>query len=481
MYRNSNENNDSDEDLIQSYKDIRNNNQQRGYMDGTEADEDIELKYLMDGLTDKVTMVNDQEFQNQHQEQAKTSGTISNKDVIILMEAAVNGALEYQQKIFSDKLKEVENRQRINEGGPLVVYEQIPHNSAIPCNEPLDLVKSIPSFDGKQDEYVAWRTAVVNAYEIYKPYLDNSRAYQAVGIIRNKVIGPAGVMLTSHNTVLNFDAIIARMDCAYAEQTPIEVTQQQMVTMRQGELPLMSFYNEIERKLTLIISKTLLSYDTNTAAILNNRSRQEALTAFVSGLKKSVRHVVLSAAPKDLPSALAVAQRAESCNERAWFVASFNKNLEEKSCNSENRRQCNRFHNTPQGNNHNNSQEAFQRNQNNNAPGISNQAKGSQFFKNQGHKSQMPQNNESSNSRKGYTQNLGPEPMDVDPTSRSKFKGEQTARSRQRLNHTTQEQSNDQEYRVKSSYEAAAIEADNTSDSESCNFLGDRPCSSLRT
>jgi len=61
---------------------------------------------------------------------------------------------QHQQKIFSDKLKEVENRQRINDGGPLVVYEQIPHNAAIPCNEPLDLVKSIPSFDGKQDEYV---------------------------------------------------------------------------------------------------------------------------------------------------------------------------------------------------------------------------------------------------------------------------------------------------------------------------------------
>jgi len=83
------------------------------------------------------------------------------------MEAAVNSALEHQQKIFSDKLKEVENRQRIREGGPLVVYEQLPRNAAIP----LDLVKSIPSFDGKQDEYVAWRTAAVNVYEIYKPYL----------------------------------------------------------------------------------------------------------------------------------------------------------------------------------------------------------------------------------------------------------------------------------------------------------------------
>jgi len=137
-------------------------------------------------------------------------------------------------------------------------------------------------------------------------------------------------------------------------QTPIEVTQQQMVTMRQRELPLKTFYNEIERKLTLVISKTLLSYDTNTAAFLNNRSRHDALNAFVNGLKKSVRHVVLSAAPKALPSALAVAQQAESCNERAWFVGSFNKNLEEKSYNSKNRRQDNRFHNTPQCNNHNN-------------------------------------------------------------------------------------------------------------------------------
>jgi len=76
------------------------------------------------------------------------------------------------------------------------------------------------------------------------------------------------------------------MGCACAEQTPIEVTQQQMVTMRQGDLPLMTFYNEIERKLTLIISRTFLSYETNTAAILKNRSRQDALNAFVTGLKK---------------------------------------------------------------------------------------------------------------------------------------------------------------------------------------------------
>jgi len=102
MYRNSIENNDSDEDLIQSYKDIRNNNQHGGYIDGTETDEDKELKNLIDGFTDRVKMVNDQEFQNQPQdlqqeaaptqEQANPSGTISNKDVIRLMEAAVNGA-----------------------------------------------------------------------------------------------------------------------------------------------------------------------------------------------------------------------------------------------------------------------------------------------------------------------------------------------------------------------------------------------------
>jgi len=63
-------------------------------------------------------------------------------------------------------------------------------------------------------------------------------------ILVSLVIVPVEVMLTSHNTVLNFDAIIARMDCAYAEQTSIELTQQQMVTMRQGELPLMTFYND---------------------------------------------------------------------------------------------------------------------------------------------------------------------------------------------------------------------------------------------
>jgi len=63
---------------------------------------------------------------------------------------------------------------------------------------------------------VAWRQSATDAYELFKPYNGSNAHYQAVTIIRNKIRGPALALLVSYNTVLNFDAILARLDCSYA-------------------------------------------------------------------------------------------------------------------------------------------------------------------------------------------------------------------------------------------------------------------------
>jgi len=119
-------------------------------------------------------------------------------------------------------------------------------------------------------------------------------------------------------------------DFTYADKTPTHVIQQELSFSRQGDLPLRKNYDEVERKLTLLTNKIVMTHDAAAAAVLNEQFRNDALHAFVSGLKKSLKVAVFPEEPRDLPTALALAQEAESSNERSAFAASFARHNEEK-------------------------------------------------------------------------------------------------------------------------------------------------------
>ncbi|KAH8405581.1 hypothetical protein KR215_003225, partial [Drosophila sulfurigaster] len=222
----------------------------------------------------------------------------------------------------------------------IVTYEKIDTN--VKCDVRLDIVKSVPSFEGVQDKYVSWRQAALDAYEIFRRYKGSEAHYEAVAILRNKVCGAARSVLTSHNTVLNIDAIIARLDCTYADKTSLRVLRQQLEMVRQGDLGLMEYYDEVERKLTLVTNKIVMTHDEQAATILNNEVRSDALHAFMSGLKKSLKVFVLPAQPKDLTSALALAREAENSLERSMFAASYAKTIADRSHPNEISKQGNR-------------------------------------------------------------------------------------------------------------------------------------------
>jgi len=82
--------------------------------------------------------------------------------------------------------------------------------------------------------------------------------------------------------------------------------------VRQGDLPLMQYYDEVEKKLTLVTNKIVMTHEQEGADLLNAEVRADALHAFISGLKKPLRAVVFPAQPKDLPSALALAREEEA-------------------------------------------------------------------------------------------------------------------------------------------------------------------------
>jgi len=82
-----------------------------------------------------------------------------------------------------------------------------------------------------------------SGYEVFKPFLEHN---QAVAITRHKIWGSADAVLASFNTVLNFKAIIDRLDFTYADKKPIQVIQQELNLM-QGDMPLAKYYDEVEK------------------------------------------------------------------------------------------------------------------------------------------------------------------------------------------------------------------------------------------
>lgn len=202
-------------------------------------------------------------------------------------------------------------------------YSKQTIDDRITCDETLDIIKSLPVFAGKENTYVSWREAAHNAMFLYQR--GGRRYFAALTILRNKIVNDANDVLTNHGTVLNLDAIISRLDFAYADKRPIHLIEQELSTMRQGNLSLIDFYNEVNKKLTLLINKTIMTHDTNTSLSneLNDKNRQYALRVFITGLNSPLNDILFSISPTDLPNALAKAQELESNHVRANFAQQF--------------------------------------------------------------------------------------------------------------------------------------------------------------
>lgn len=247
-----------------------------------------------------------------------------------LITAAIREATERTRQEFQATVDDLTRRLTTLET-PTVVEEhrEIEIVAGVECNETLDLVKSVPEFKGDASTYISWRQAAKNAHKLYEGYVGSSKYYQAVAILRNKITGNADTVLSSYNTVLNFHAILARLDFAYADKRSVFTLEQELSTLTQGSKTIVDFYNEVEQKLNMMVNKTIMTYegDVNLIESLNRKYRQDALRVFVSGLKKPLCDILFSCKPADMPTALALAQEMATNQSRYHFAKVFGDGL----------------------------------------------------------------------------------------------------------------------------------------------------------
>lgn len=148
----------------------------------------------------------------------------------------------------------------------------------------------------------------------------NSTYYQALLCQINTV-------LASFNTPLNFKAMINRLDFTYADKRPIDLIEQELSTLRQGDMTLTEFYDEVEKKMTLLTNKTIMTCDSTLAMSLNQKYRLDALCVFITETKKFLSDILFAKGPKDLPTALTLAKNAESNHERYQFTLNYSRSL----------------------------------------------------------------------------------------------------------------------------------------------------------
>jgi len=227
---------------------------------------------------------------------------------------------------------------------------------------------------------------------LYK--IQSEQYFIALTILRNKILGAAHDALTNHGTVLNFRAILSRLDFIYSDKRPIHILESELSILRQGRMTVTEYYNEVNKKMTLLINKTIMTYgkDSVIAKETNKTIRSNALRIFISGLNGSISETLFSLNPPDLPNALAKVQELESNNFRAQFANRFN------GFKNENKYQGNnlRFDQKRQNNNTNKTGNYWSNNQNYNWPQKGN------FWQNDNHNNNQKQQ--------------AVEPMDVDPS-----------------------------------------------------------------
>lgn len=134
----------------------------------------------------------------------------------------VNTSTERTTQAFSEQLMEITEAIKRLAPPTVQVYKPVSIDPlVIDNNASSDLIKSLPEFKGTSQSYPAWRTAAKFAMEYYKT---GSEKYNiALGIFRNKITESANSTLSSFNTVLNFEAIIARLAHSYSDKRPLYV------------------------------------------------------------------------------------------------------------------------------------------------------------------------------------------------------------------------------------------------------------------
>lgn len=219
---------------------------------------------------------------------------------------------------------------------PLTVEEYTDVNITVSSadNVSLHIFKSLPEFNGQREQYTTWRSIVSVAIKLLENHQTTMKYYEALMMIRNKIVGPASNILNNYNTAFNFDAIIKRLDFTYADKRPLYIIEHELLILQQSKLSVDEFYDKVNEKLNAIINKINMTHkEKKIAQALIDNANEKALRTFITGLSHKRGELLYASNPKSLPEAYARLQTITSDQERVYYANRYHYKERERTSN----------------------------------------------------------------------------------------------------------------------------------------------------
>lgn len=227
---------------------------------------------------------------------------------------------------LSTKVDELAAKVGTNFKPAIEPYKDVSVTVSMPKDVSLDIFKTLPEFDGNRSKYPTWRSTTNTAIGLLKNHPTSMRYFEALMIIRNKIVGAASNILNNYNTAFNFDAIIDRLDFTYADKRPMYILEQELTVLQQGKMSLDEFFDKVNEKLNAIVNKINMTYKENqTAKAFVDQANEKALRTFITGLNNRKGEVLYASKPQSLPEAYAMLQTIINDQERISYANRFNK------------------------------------------------------------------------------------------------------------------------------------------------------------
>lgn len=237
-------------------------------------------------------------------------------------------AITEQIKLLQDQLAAMKTQlAALDQSTKVETYEEVRVNVTDVKDISLDMFKTLPEFNGDRIKYSSWRNSALNVMKVFTGHQDKPKYFEALNIVRNKIVGPASDALTNYNTVFNFDAMIARLDFTYADKRPIYIIEQELIVLQQKNLSIEDYYDEVNKKLNVLINKINMTHkEKGIAQAMVKDASDKALRTFVTGLNSSLGRILYASNPATLPEAYAKLQTIVNDQERIKFATQFNLN-----------------------------------------------------------------------------------------------------------------------------------------------------------
>lgn len=204
-----------------------------------------------------------------------------------------------------DQTKQEEKPELVNRGNVLDLF-RIP-----------DPIKSIPSFDGNRKQLTAWIKTVEDTLGVFEPLVPDQQFNLYLQAVNNKIEGRAKDVLCLAGNPRTFNEVKQILMEALGDRQELSFYKSQLWSTKQSEgTTIHSYFNKVKEVVQNIkgLSKQNKLYNESWIAI-NAFIDEDALAAFISGLRKPYFGYAQAAKPKGIEEAYAFLCKF-SCNEQ---------------------------------------------------------------------------------------------------------------------------------------------------------------------